>query len=66
MVKRIEELGVIFLSITKAEIVTSATLPRHHADPFDRILVAQAQAHSLILVTKDSKLPLYEVEILWS
>jgi PIN domain nuclease of toxin-antitoxin system len=65
MVERIEQLGVTFLPITQGEIVAAATLPHHHADPFDRILVAQAQARGLHVVTKDSKMALYDVRILW-
>jgi PIN domain nuclease of toxin-antitoxin system len=65
MVERIEQLGVTFLSITQPNIVAAATLPHHHADPFDRMLIAQAQAHSLHLLTKDTEIAKYEVEILW-
>jgi PIN domain nuclease of toxin-antitoxin system len=63
--KRIAQLDVTFLPITMAEIAVSATLPHHHADPFDRMLIAQAQAHDLTLVTKDEKISLYDVKILW-
>ncbi|MDR4496286.1 MAG: type II toxin-antitoxin system VapC family toxin [Nitrospirales bacterium] len=40
-------------------------LPRHHEDPFDRMLVAQARQESLTLVTHDVQLAVYEVPILW-
>jgi PIN domain nuclease of toxin-antitoxin system len=40
-------------------------LPRHHRDPFDRLLVAQAQLENLALVTSDVELRAYDVEILW-
>jgi PIN domain nuclease of toxin-antitoxin system len=40
-------------------------LPPHHADPFDRILVAQAQLESLLLITKDEDIKRYEVETVW-
>jgi PIN domain nuclease of toxin-antitoxin system len=43
-----------------------ATLPPHHRDPFDRMLVAQAQAEGLTLVTHDRLLAPYDVEILWT
>ncbi len=39
-------------------------LPMHHRDPFDRILVAQAKAESLTLISQDSKIAEYEVDIL--
>ena len=40
-------------------------LPFHHNDPFDRILVAQAQIEELVFITKDEKIKAYELEILW-
>lgn len=36
----------------------------HHRDPFDRILVAQAAAESLTLISKDSKIAEYDVDVL--
>lgn len=39
-------------------------LPMHHADPFDRMLIAQAQAEGLKLMTKDSAFPLYGVNLI--
>jgi PIN domain nuclease of toxin-antitoxin system len=55
MVARFEELEPVFVSITRAEINRVATLPQHHGDPFDRMLIAQAQALSLTLLTKDGR-----------
>jgi PIN domain nuclease of toxin-antitoxin system len=37
-------------------------LPRHHADPFDRILIAQARVEGLTLVTADRAMDRYDVE----
>ncbi|WP_035347900.1 type II toxin-antitoxin system VapC family toxin [Edaphobacter aggregans] len=65
MIERIEQLGVIFLPITRSEILASINLPHHHADPFDRVLIAQAQAHQLHLLTKDAHIARYDVPILW-
>ena len=39
-------------------------MPRHHRDPFDRMLVAQAQLEGLTLVTADAGLEAYDVDIL--
>jgi PIN domain nuclease of toxin-antitoxin system len=41
------------------------TLPFHHRDPFDRMLVAQAMVEGLTLVTKDHHLAAYRVSCLW-
>lgn len=40
-------------------------LPLHHRDPFDRMLVAQAQAERLTLVTRDAAMSGYDVPLLW-
>jgi len=40
-------------------------LPRHHRDPFDRMLVAQAQIESLILLSNDPQLTFYDVRVQW-
>jgi PIN domain nuclease of toxin-antitoxin system len=52
------------LSIELAHAVASAELPKHHADPFDRLLVAQAQLEEMTLVTADEEITAYEVSIL--
>lgn len=52
------------LDVTVAHAIRSAELPRHHQDPFDRLLVAQAQLDELTLVTSDEQLSAYDVEIL--
>jgi len=54
----------LLITFSHAEHVTS--LPLHHRDPFDRMLVAQAQAEGLTLVTHDRLLEPYDVEILWT
>lgn len=43
-----------------------ATLPRHHNDPFDRMLVAQAIAERLTLVTHDRRFAPYGIDIVWT
>ena len=40
-------------------------LPRHHRDPFDRMLIAQAQVEGFGLITNDSGIRLYDVDIYW-
>ena len=54
------------LLITFSHAERAAALPSHHRDPFDRMLVAQAQAEGLTLVTGDRLLEAYDVEILWA
>jgi PIN domain nuclease of toxin-antitoxin system len=52
------------LPITVIHAWLAAKLPRHHSDPFDRMLVAQASFESLTLVTADPQLAVYGVPIL--
>ena len=52
------------LPITFHHAESAGALPPHHADPFDRMLIAQAQAEGLILVTRDAHIPRYGVRIL--
>jgi PIN domain nuclease of toxin-antitoxin system len=40
-------------------------LPRHHDDPFDRLLVAQSQVESIPLISADPEILKYEVEVIW-
>jgi PIN domain nuclease of toxin-antitoxin system len=54
------------LLITFSHAARAAALPPHHGDPFDRMLIAQAQAEGLTLVTRDRRLEPYAVEILWA
>lgn len=56
--------GYEILQLSLKHIETFGYLPLHHRDPFDRMLVAQAQTDQLTLVTRDSKLVEYDVEIL--
>lgn len=56
--------GLRQLPMTGAHAARASRLPRLHADPFDRMLVAQAQLEGLVLVTKDPVLRDYEVETL--
>ncbi|MGH9182563.1 MAG: type II toxin-antitoxin system VapC family toxin [Acidimicrobiales bacterium] len=52
------------LAITVPHAIVAAHLPAHHADPFDRMLIAQAQAGGLTLVTVDRRFSDYDVDLL--
>jgi len=41
-------------------------LPPHHRDPFDRLLIAQANLEDMILITADRMVQRYPVQILWA
>ncbi|OGT52721.1 MAG: twitching motility protein PilT [Gammaproteobacteria bacterium RIFCSPHIGHO2_12_FULL_41_15] len=56
--------GFEALNITFAHAELAGQLPDYHADPFDRMLIAQARLESLTLVTHDKRIRQYEVETL--
>jgi PIN domain nuclease of toxin-antitoxin system len=53
------------LTIQLSHALRAATLPRIHRDPFDRILVAQAQIESMPVLTADPAIARYDVETIW-
>lgn len=59
------EEGFMELTISSAHALRAGALPPHHGDPFDRMLVAQAQSQSLTLVTNDARITAYDVPVLW-
>jgi PIN domain nuclease of toxin-antitoxin system len=52
------------LAITVDHAMAAGRLPAHHADPFDRMLIAQAQIEGFTLVSADTRFSDYEVELL--
>ena len=56
---------LVRLDITIEHAAATASLPMHHRDPFDRMLVAQAQIDGLALVTNDPFIAHYDVERVW-
>lgn len=51
------------LPVSHVHALHVATLPHHHGDPFDRLLVAQAQLEGIALVTADRQISRYDVEV---
>lgn len=57
--------GFAWLEIGPAHVVALADLPPLHRDPFDRMLVAQAQLEHVSLISRDREVRRYEVETIW-
>ncbi|WP_295617461.1 type II toxin-antitoxin system VapC family toxin [Chamaesiphon sp. GL140_3_metabinner_50] len=53
------------LTINLSHIWALENLPYHHRDPFDRLLIAQAQIEGMTLVSADGMFELYDVDLLW-
>ena len=64
LVERIAQSSFRQLPITFDHAVAAGRLPRLHRDPFDRMLVAQAGAEGLTLVTRDPQIHRYDVDLL--
>jgi len=54
------------LAITAKHGLVAGDLPRHHDDPFDRMLIAQAQVEGFTIITHDAQFKKYEVPIIWA
>ncbi|WP_059000427.1 type II toxin-antitoxin system VapC family toxin [Leptolyngbya sp. NIES-2104] len=62
----LDEFQIEILPIQFEDIQQYLNLPLHHRDPFDRMLIAQAVKHSLVLVSRDTILDAYPIQRLWS
>jgi PIN domain nuclease of toxin-antitoxin system len=59
LIAKLQPSGLHELPVTSRHTAKVATLPLHHGDPFDRMLVAQAMSEDLYLITTDRHLPQY-------
>ncbi|MGX6601981.1 type II toxin-antitoxin system VapC family toxin [Micromonosporaceae bacterium Da 78-11] len=62
--ERVRDSGFRHLNITAEHGIVAGRLPLIHRDPFDRMLIAQAQVERLTLVTRDAEIPKYNVDVL--
>jgi PIN domain nuclease of toxin-antitoxin system len=64
--KALNDFDIGLVPIEPADAIRAAHLPRHHGDPFDRMLIAQAQARQLTIVTHDKIFGSYTVPVIWA
>lgn len=62
---QLSKTAITVLPILLSHVLELEQLPSHHRDPFDRIILAQAIAEKLPVVSADAKFRSYPVEILW-
>lgn len=65
VVDTLKQRGFSELQMSSTHGLIAGALPAHHGDPFDRMLVAQAQSERLTLVTNDARIAAYDVPLLW-
>ncbi len=63
--RRLARDSIAPLPVHHAHALQVAALPRHHRDPFDRLLVAQAQLERVPIITVDRQFEPYDIEIIW-
>ena len=62
---RLAHYGMVSVPVTIDHVLATAFLPAYHHDPFDRLLVAQARAEGLPIITVDPAIGKYPVEVIW-
>jgi PIN domain nuclease of toxin-antitoxin system len=65
VIERIDEAGARILTITPQHAHATGELPFHHRDPFDRLLIAQAQLEGCAIITGDRAFSAYDVPVVW-
>ena len=60
-----EASGIMPLGMDEESALQAGKLPNLHADPFDRMLVAQAIVHGMTILTPDPEIEQYAVRVLW-
>ena len=63
---RMKSSGVDALPLQHSHALQVARLPWHHRDPFDRLLIAQAQVEALPILSADRALAAYDVQLYWA
>ena len=53
------------LRLLESATLLSSNLPPHHRDPFDRMLICQAMAHGMTLLTPDTQIAKYSAPVIW-
>lgn len=63
--KELDDAGFVELPISGRHAIRAAVLPTKHKDPFDRLLVAQAEIENASIVSRDSKFDEYGIHRIW-
>jgi len=65
MSQALNNLGITVLPITVEYADAQASLPKHHSDPFDRLMVAQALVERVSIVSGDARMDAYGITRIW-
>jgi PIN domain nuclease of toxin-antitoxin system len=61
---RLNNIELLPIKLAHIEVIT--TLPFHHRDPFDRLLIAQALVEDIVIMSADTMFSLYPVQRMWA
>lgn len=65
MMQKVAQAGVEVLALSFEHITNLKSLPLHHKDPFDRLIISQAQVQKLTIISKDRAFKNYDIQLLW-
>ena len=65
MIRHAEDARIQTLQIRAEHFTALYSLPLHHRDPFDRLIIAQAKVEGMQVISRDAALHAYEVPIVW-
>jgi len=65
IVKKLAENRIETLPVSRDHVLKVETLPMHHSDPFDRMLIAQSLEENLPIVTADRIFAKYPIKLIW-
>lgn len=65
IIEQMSENAIDNLSITMSHALQVSELPDHHRDPFDRLLISQAQIENMPILSVDPLIKKYDVEVIW-
>ena len=63
--ERMKDNDVLPLNIESHHVLATGSLPNHHQDPFDRLMISQAILENLSFMTVDEKIRKYDLQLIW-
>lgn len=63
--EQVRQWGLVELHLPAEALLRGSELPPHHKDPFDRVILAQAQMEAMPVVSPDGAFPAYGIPLLW-
>jgi PIN domain nuclease of toxin-antitoxin system len=62
---RLDAYRIDTLPVALEHVLDTASLPTHHRDPFDRLIISQARLEGIPILTSDARFRKYSVEVIW-